>query len=101
MISWKRLQRSRVLSLQEIQRAQIFTRLIEAAAAERSHKLAALRDFFRADFPFAPRESIVGETERGAIFILQHFRDLGFAPRMDGRKNASPENVEKAVHLRL
>jgi hypothetical protein len=48
-------------ALQQIQRAQIFTRFIEAAAAKGGYESPAISQPFDVDLPFAPTENFVIE----------------------------------------
>src|SRR5215471_18992294 len=90
-----------VPTLQQIERAQILARLIEAATAERSHKSAPVLEAFRIDFPVAPCEEIVGKRKRTRIFVVEHRHGLIGIPLMLRCKHCSSEHIEKSVHLRF
>src|SRR5262245_3688471 len=90
-----------VSTLQQIERAQIVTRLIKAATAERPHEFAPVLQTFRFDFPVAPGEEIVGKQKRARIFILEHRHRLIGVPLMLRRKHRSSEHIEKSMHLRF
>ena len=59
-----------------LRHAQIFARLVKAAAAKRGHELPSILQSCDVDFPFAPREKFVGKRKRIRIFIFQHERCL-------------------------
>src|SRR6478735_8093039 len=90
-----------VPTLQQIQRAQIVARLIEAATAERLHEFAPVLQPFRIDFPVAPREEIVGKRKGARIFVLEHRYGLIGVPLMFRRKNCGSQHMKKSVHLRF
>ena len=90
-----------VPTLQQIQRAQIVSRLIEAATAERPHEFASALQAFRIDFPVAPRKEIVGKRKRARIFVLKHRHGVIGVPLMFRRKDCGSQHIEKSVHLRF
>src|SRR6266550_8086205 len=79
--------------LQPIQRAQIITRLIEAATAKRCNESAAILQPFGVDPPLAPRKKIVGERKRIRIFIVEHDRGLIRVPPMLRSEHSRAEHV--------
>src|SRR5215472_7811346 len=78
---------------------QIFSRFIEAAAAERRNELSARFDPVERDFPIAPGKDGVVKREGAGVFVFEHIDRLGFVPVVFRRKDAGPEDNEKAVHF--
>src|SRR5436305_6020337 len=96
-----RIAQRAVRTLQQIQCAQIFAWLIEAATAKRYNKSPAILQPFGLDPPFAPRKKIVSERKRLHIFVFEHHRSLIRIPTMLGSKHRRAQYVQETVHLCL
>src|SRR5690349_8218608 len=81
------------------ERAQIFARFVEAAAAERSYEFSARFDPIKSDFPVAPGKDGVVKLKRLGALIFQHLDCLRFVPMMLGREHSGAEDIKKSVHL--
>src|SRR5437660_2590184 len=86
---------------EEIQRAQICARLVEATASERGDQLTLRANSIGRDPCVAPCEIIVCESERLSHFVVEHGRGLHCIPVVFGRENTGAEHVEKAMHFSL
>src|SRR6266487_867063 len=87
--------------LQQIQRAQIVARLIEAATAKRHHELPAILQPFNVDSPFTPCKKIVSERKRIHIFVFEHHRGLIRIPSMLRSQHRRAQHIQETVHLCL
>src|SRR5206468_10929414 len=90
-----RIAQRAVRTLQQIQCAQIFAWLIEAATAKRYNKSPAILQPFGLDPPFAPPKKIVSEGKRLYVFVFEHRRGLIRIPSMLGSKRRRPQHVQE------